>query len=204
MTNEEKMNILKSIFSALFQSKQANTDITQVVIVTTAGNFPGRWFSDKTLRGFDVDINTGTSLVQIRCVEQNPNKRDNNGNLKWTANLAQQGHQIMWVIDRSQGGGFLGRMQRDLGSDEIKWYAGFEPATRPVQQNYNTPEQEAPVGASMQHTLPQAGAKNAAASQTIPMDIDNLPEIPNGVDIPDYVLESIAEMDEPPEWGDYE
>jgi hypothetical protein len=73
------------------------------------GQFPGRWFSDNTLRGFDVSINLGTRVIDIRCVEQNPNKLDNRGNLKWSANLARQGHKMMWVIDRN--GGFLGRLR---------------------------------------------------------------------------------------------
>ena len=203
MTNEEKMGILKLIFMSIFTSKQKGSDITTEIITNpylSGGHVAGRWFGQNTLRGYDVDINTGISLVQIRCVEQNPEKRDNSGNLKWTANLAQQGHQLMWVIDRSQGGGFLGRMQRDLGRDEIVWHAGFDPATRPVAaaqaQAYNQP--------ANYNQQDQPPMQNPAASQTNPVDIDDLPEIPNGADIPDYVLESIAEMDEPPDWGDYE
>jgi hypothetical protein len=179
MTNEEKMAVLKLIFNTLFQSKQQGTDITQVMMTTNVGNFNGRWFSDNTLRGFDVSINLGTRIIDIRCVEQNPNKTDNKGNLKWTANLARQGHKIMWVIDRN--GGFLGRMQ-----DE-EWVPGFEPATQPAVQQ--------PV---------QQNVQNAAA-QTESLELEELPELPNAADIPDYVLQSVAEMEEePPDWdGDY-
>lgn len=201
MTNEEKMGVLKLIFTSIFTSKQKGTDITTESVINpylVGGHVMGRWFGQNTLRGYDVDINTGTSLVQIRCVEQNPEKRDNSGNLKWTANLAKQGHQLMWVIDRSQGGGFLGRMQRDLGRNDIVWHAGFDPATRPVAQ---AQAQAQPANYNQQDQPPM---QNPAASQTNPVDIDDLPEIPNGVDIPDYILESIAEMEEPPDWGDYE
>jgi len=204
MTNDEKMSILKLIFTRIFASKLNGTDITTEIITDpylSGGQVSGRWFSDNTLRGYDVDISTGTSLVQIRCVEQNPEKRDNSGNLKWTANLAQQGHQLMWVIDRSQGGGFLGRMQKDLGKDEVVWHAGFDPATRPVAQAQAQAQYNQPTNYNQQDQPPM---QNPAASQTNPVDIDDLPEIPNGLDIPDYVLESIAEMDEPPNWGDYE
>jgi hypothetical protein len=188
MTNEEKMAILKLIFNTLFQSKQQGTDITQVMITTNMGNFLGRWFSDNTLRGFDVDINLGNRTIQIRCVEQNPNKMDAKGNLKWTANLARQGHKIMWVIDRN--GGFLGRMQ-----DE-EWVPGFEPATQPANyQQQNLPQPDVPE-------IPgQPSYGQDLANSIVPED---LPEIPNAVDIPEYILESIAEMEEPPGWeGDY-
>jgi hypothetical protein len=36
------------------------------------------------------------------------------------------------------------------------------------------------------------------------MEIDELPEIPNGITVPDYVYDQIANMDEPPNWGDNE
>jgi hypothetical protein len=85
----------------------------------------------------------------------------------------------MWVIDRN--GGFLGRMQ-----DE-EWVPGFEPATQPAVQQ--------PV---------QQNVQNAAA-QTESLELEELPELPNAADIPDYVLQSVAEMEEePPDWdGDY-
>ena len=180
MTNEEKMAVLKLIFNVLFQSKQQNTEITQVLMTTNVGNFMGRWFSDNTLRGFDVSINLGARIIDIRCVEQNPNKMDAKGNLKWTANLARQGHKIMWVIDRN--GGFLGRMQ------DGDWIPGFEPATQPAA--YQQPIQQE--------------AQNPAA-QTESLELEELPELPNAADIPEYILNSVSEMEEePPDWdGDY-
>jgi hypothetical protein len=189
MTNEQKMNILKMVFSALFQSKASNSNITQTIVTTNMGQFPGRWFSDNTLRGFDLSINLGARIIDIRCVEQNPNKTDAKGNLKWTANLAQQGHKLMWVIDRN--GGFLGRMQ------DGDWIPGFEPATQPANyQQQNLPQPDVPE-------IPgQPSYGQDLANSIVP---EELPEIPNAADIPEYVLQSVAEMEEePPDWeGDY-
>jgi hypothetical protein len=236
MTNQEKMDILMGIYNNLFQSKQNNTDITKVNIVTNMGTFPGRWFVSQTLRGFDVDINAGDKIVQIRCLEQNPNKTDNNGNLKPNANLARIGHKIMWVIDRKDS--WLGRIQ------DGAWIPAFETATKPAPAyNYNTPEHEArvdaayahieqdindpnfhgipgtsgtpmanlPIEHAMQQNLPeQPGAPEipgqvsygqSLAESIIPADT---PEIPGNADIPEYVLQSVSEMEEPPDWGDYE
>ena len=192
MTNEEKVAILKLISKSIFTSKQIGTDITKEAVINqyiVGGQCLGRWFKE-SLRGFDVDINIGDRTVQIRCVEQNPNKMDAKGNLKWTANLARQGHQIMWVIDRN--GGFLGRIQ-----DE-KWVPGFEPATQPATNQQ--PYQPIAQNAAAQNVHDSYGQD--LAHSIVPED---LPEIPNGVDIPDYILESISGMeDEPPDWGDYE
>ncbi len=75
------------------------------------------------------------------------------------------------------------------------------PATRPVAQAQAQAQYNQPTNYNQQDQPPM---QNPAASQTNPVEIDDLPEIPNGGNIPDYVLESIAEMDEPPNWGDYE
>lgn len=191
MTNEEKMGLLKQIHSTLFASKHEGTDITKVLVMNpyiANTQVFGQWFKE-SLRGFDVDIHTGTKEIQIRCVEQNPNKMDDKGNLKWTANLARQGHKIMWVIDRN--GGFLGRMQ-----DE-EWIPGFEPATQPASyQQQNLPQPDVPE-------IPgQPSYGQDLANSIVPED---LPEIPGGADIPEYILESVAEMNEPPPdlEGDY-
>jgi len=195
------------IYNNLFQSKQSNTDITKVNIITNMGKFPGRWFVSQTLRGFDVDINAGDKIVQIRCLEQNPNKTDNLGNLKPNANLARLGHKIMWVIDRK--GSWLGRIQ------DGAWVPAFETATKPAQYNYNAPEHEARVDAAYGHIdqdindpnfhgIPGTSGTpmaNLAIENAMPQ---NLPEIPSNADIPEYVLQSVSEMEEPPDWGDYE
>lgn len=193
------------IYNNLFQSKQNNTDITKVNIVTNMGAFPGRWFVSQTLRGFDVDINAGDKIVQIRCIEQNPNKTDNNGNLKPNANLARMGHKIMWVIDRKDS--WLGRIQ------DGAWVPAFETATKPAQYNYNTPEHEARVDAAYAHIekdihdpnfdgIPGTSGTSMANLPAEHIMQQNLPEIPGNADIPEYVLQSVSEMEEPPDWGD--
>lgn len=189
MTNKEKMDILLGIYNVLFQSKQSNTDITKVGVITNMGKFPGRWFVGQSLRGFDVDINTGDKIVEIRCIEQNPNKTDNLGNLKKHANLARQGHKIMWVINRQ--GGWLGCLQDSI------WIPSFDPATKPAAVNYtNITETDG---------SPQLPAQDAHAQQLADGIVPNdIPEVAGDVGIPEYVLQSISEMEEPPDWGDYE
>ena len=80
-------------------------------------------FKDSTtglliLRGFEVSLNIGKEYadglaapLNLRFIEQNPNKLDDNGNLKTFANLARQGHKIVWVINKDIPNGFLGRVQ---------------------------------------------------------------------------------------------
>ena len=216
MTNQQKMDILMVIYNVLFQSRRMNTDITKIKIVTNMGDFPGRWFVGQTLRGFDVDINVGDKIAKIRCIEQNPTKKDNNGNLKKHANLAAQGHKIMWVIDRN--GSWLGHLMDGI------WVPSFEPATQAAtytklntqpSYDYNTPEHEARLDAAYAHIEKDISDPNfqgipgtsGTSVENLPIEAamqHNLPEMPNGADIPDYVLQSISEMEEPPDWGDYE
>ena len=86
---------------------------------------------DQTIRGFDIDLNIGDKVIQLRCLEQNPNKTDHLGNLKQNSLLAQQGHKIMWVILRN--GGFLGRIQDGV------WHASEQRAYSPKQPPVETP-----------------------------------------------------------------
>lgn len=189
MTNAERMALLMTVFNAIFQSKAENTNITQVKIQTNTGTWPGRWFKDsttgqQTLRGFDFTCNLGDRIISLRCLEQNPNKTDNLGNLKKFALLARQGHKIMWVIDRN--GSFLGHIM------DGKWEASWKPATQPAQYNQAAAQSPAP-------TPPQA-----------PQLPDNVPTIPDGIGIPEYVLREILADDsfvdnypvefEEPEW----
>ena len=198
MTNEERMVLLRTVFNTIFQSKTQGTDIANVSIATNTGQWPGRLFTGG-LRGFDFTVNLGDRTISLRCIEQNPNKVDNFGNLKKYANLAQQGHTIMWVID-TKNNKFLGRIHNAV------WHASFVPATQPVVGTpnvYDSPGQEAQEDAAYNQVNQEwHNTQNAAASLPDPMDINNLPEIPNGVDIPDYVFDQIADMDEPPAWDE--
>ena len=199
MTNQEKMDILMGIYNVLFQSKQANTDITKVGVITNMGKFPGRWFVGQSLRGFDVDINTGDKIVEIRCIEQNPNKTDNLGNLKKHANLARQGHKIMWIINRQ--GGWLGCLQDGI------WVPSFDPATKPAAINMTETagSPQPPAQSAYPEDVPEIPGQPSygqhLADGIVPND---LPEVAGDVGIPEYVLQSISEMEEPPDWGDYD
>jgi len=188
MTNEQRMSFLRFIANTIFQSKAMNTDITKITLTTNTGNWPGRMFNGG-LRGYDFSLNLGDRTINLRCLEQNPNKTDNFGNLKKYAILARQGHQIMWVID-NKNNVFLGRLQNNV------WHASFVPATtaatyqQPVQQEIHAP------AASQDPYMNYV-------QEDMPLEVDELPEIPDGITVPDYVFEQIADMDEPPDWDNY-
>jgi hypothetical protein len=144
MTNEQKMQLLRFIAGTIFQSKAQNTDITQIPLITNTGRWPGRMFKGD-LRGFDFSLNLGDRIINLRCLEQNPNKTDNFGNLKKYAILARQGHKIMWVID-TKNNTFLGRLQDNV------WYASFVTATTPAVPNqYDNAAQRAQENAVYAH-----------------------------------------------------
>lgn len=206
MNNKERMALLMNVFNTVFSSKAANTDITRVIVTSpflAGGQKNGRWFKDSTtgqptLRGFDLDINLGDRVIMIRCLEQNPNKRDFNGNLKPLANMARQGHQIMWVIDRKvQSGGFLGRIQ------DGQWI----PSEQRAYTQVSTPNY--PAGfTNTRNNFQQASSAPAGwennADQLYQQDLENgmysgenVPEIPDGYDIPDYVLQNYANLGDP-------
>jgi len=194
MTNQDKLNILLGIYNALFKSKAEGTDIESVGLITNMGKFMGRWFVNRTLRGFDIDINLGDRIIELRCLEQNPNKTDDNGNLKTFANLARKGHKIMWVINRK--GSWLGHMQDGI------WTPANDPVTKPATYVKVQPPAELNAGV----TVTEASVDPVKAYQehltTGVVNLEELPDIPTDRDLADYVYESVAEMDEPPDWGD--
>lgn len=170
MNNQQKMELLLMLYRGIFQSKAQSTDITAMGVTSihvVGGMARGRWFVNGTLRGFDFDVHDGTKLLQLRMVEQNPNKTDRTafprGNRTYYANLAHQGHCIVWVIDRKPGGSFLGRIQAG------QWYASQERATFPA-----TPQNQ------------------QTAAALVP-SVEGIPDIPNDTNIPDYVLAAVAE-----------
>jgi len=188
MTPSERMNFLQTVFNAIFTSKAQNTNISQVPVHHPAivneqhpGVAYGRSFVKGTLRGYDVDLNIGDRIIQIRCLEQNPNKTDASGNLKQLAVAARQGHQIMWVIDRQQENGFLGRIQNGT------WIPSEQRAVKPANPPAASP---APMAAS--------------ASPTV----GGLPvrPMPQNVGIPEYVVTEMEAYDYPDydPWDGYE
>jgi hypothetical protein len=174
MTNQEKMVLLMALYRGIFQSKAQNTDITAMGVPSphfTGGIIMGRWFVNGTLRGFDFNIQESTKMLQLRMIEQNPDKIDAARNRTYYANLAHQGHSIAWLIDRKPGGSFLGRIQGG------QWYASQERAVVPG-------------------TLQQV--EQTAAALVPP--VEGIPDIPNNIGIPEYVLIAVAN-DEEGEYG---
>lgn len=173
MTNAEKMGLLIALYNGIFQSKAQNTDITAMGVPSphvAGGIVMGRWFVQGTLRGFDFNIQDGTKQLQLRILEQNPNKLDAAGNRSYYANLAHQGHCIAWVIDRKPGGSFLGRIQAG------QWHTS-----------------------QLRAVVPATPANQQTATALVP-SVEGIPDIPNDVNIPDYVLVAVAN-DEEGEYG---
>ena len=182
MTNQERMALLMAAYNTLFESKRTGSDITQMVVQhpnlmtwdgKPAGQQNGRWFKDGLLRGFDLNINLGNKIIKIRILEQNPNTASDH------AKMAQNGARIAWVIDNKvQKGGWLGRIQDGV------WHVSKPRATYPA-------------------TYRNSGTGPVETSPTEEVvDISELPEIPNGVGIPDAVLHAFAneEVDDEPQY----
>jgi hypothetical protein len=131
MTPTQQIAFLKFIHKLIFDSKERGTDISQLKIrhpnIATADHcVNGRWFSDGKLRGFDINMMVNGKLRPLRILEQNPNKTDEFNNLKPNAQLAQQGHQIAWVIRRDTNK-FIGKIH---GKD---WVPSVERAVQTVK-----------------------------------------------------------------------
>lgn len=132
MTNQARMEFIMDVYRLIFSLNPNDPGLHQSIQGVQIDQkwtpwllfFQGRMFKDSTtglmsIRGFDVSLNIGNTAngiiapLNLRFIEQNPNKLDNNGNLKTFANLARQGHKIVWVINKDIPNGFLGRVQDD-------------------------------------------------------------------------------------------
>lgn len=116
MNNSQRMSLVNSIYNLIFGGKTLNNgQWTQVPKPAGFENVVVSWnpraFAGGKLRGVDADINDNGKILSIRFMEQNPDKRDNFGNLKQTAIRARNGERIMWVIDKKVANGFLGSIQ---------------------------------------------------------------------------------------------
>lgn len=172
MTNQEKMALLLSMYREIFTTKAQNVDAPSMVVcspyLVPIGNTVGRWFKNGLIRGFDFDVQDGNRVLQLRMVEQNFTLIDSAGNLTHYANLAVQGHSIVWVIDRKKkSGAFLGRIQ------DGKWHASKPRATQP------------------------------AKSSALPHPVNEIPDIPGDIGIPDFVVTTMSEMEDPYELSEY-
>jgi len=180
MTNEQRMKFLLHVVALIFQSKAMNTNIKQVRISPQWAPFiaqggEGRWFKNN-LRGFDLALRLGNQIKSLRFVEQNPMKLDASGNLKQYALLAQQGHQICWVIDQTiQPNTFLGRVQ------DGQFFKSEPRATYSQPMQYN-------AGAQTYTPQNQASVTN----------MNDLPEMPVDMGIPEYVITSMSDPEVDP------
>lgn len=133
MTNQARMEFIMDVYRLIFSLNPNDPGLHQSIQGVQIDQkwtpwllfFQGRMFKDQStgilcIRGFDASLNidkvspAGTVVpLNLRFIEQNPNKLDHNGNLKTFANLARQGHKIMWVINKDVENGFLGRVQND-------------------------------------------------------------------------------------------
>ncbi len=77
-----------------------------------ARTFNCREIGAKILMGFDVTLSLENGRHQrFRIMEQNPFKKDQNGNFKETAVQAQRGDKLAWVIDCTvEPNRFLGKL----------------------------------------------------------------------------------------------
>jgi len=180
MTNQEKVALILSVAQAIFTSKTANSDIKSVIITTNMGTFPGRWFGDGkgggTLRGFDFSVRDVSGVITLRIIEQNPNKTDQFGNLKANAILAQQGHQIAWVIRRDTNT-FLGKVQ------DGQWERNHPRATTRTTYNPAVPGagQEHRVTAQDQYGEDYSQYNNDWQANLPDIDVNEIPLYVTGV-----------------------
>lgn len=113
---QSEIKMFKVIATEIFKSKAIGSDITQVKIRTNTGVYPGRTFGGGKLRGFDIAFNPGKKEIQLRLLEQNPDKLDKYMNRTTNAVLAAQGRQIVWIIRRDIDE-FIGKLMDDGKGD---------------------------------------------------------------------------------------
>lgn len=195
MHNQARMEFIMDVYRLIFSLNPNDPGLHQSIqgvqidqkwtphLIT----FQGRMFKDSatgllTIRGFDASLNTdgaqsnGTiAPLNLRFIEQNPNKVDGNGNLKTFANLARQGHQIMWVINKDIQNGFLGRVQNG------QWHKSQQFATRPVQTT------QILTGAATNPDVDQYGNPMIMKNGQWIVDLPNI----NKTDVVEHVIECL-------------
>lgn len=201
MTIAEKMALTMQIYSFIFASRANGLDIITMKIIhpnivngqpilngnmRVGGLVNGRWFKDsttgqETIRGFDVDLQTDGKILQLRFLEQNPNKVDDNGNLKPMANAARRGSKIMWLINRkTQVDSFLGRVQ------DGRFFPSQDRAIVSVAK------------AAIVQTIPQYQSASQEPDneemEILEWNEDAIPDLPDG-EIPDSVMQYYANME---------
>ena len=131
-------------------------------------------FGFHKLRGCDIDIRTDEGIVKLRFIEQNPDKKDGMGNFTTYAQMARQGHKIVWVINRGIDE-WIGRVQ------DGKWIPNQIHAYRTAQASATPNPRQAQDQYGQEYSLNDG------------QWINNLTNMAPGT-IPD-VLEQSAEVD---------
>lgn len=216
MTAQEKMALVMSIYNSIFTSKANGMDIVTVEVfhknivngkpildnnVRVGGCVNGRWFKDSstgqsTLRGFDIDIQADGKILQLRFIEQNPNKMDNNGNLKPMANQARRGSKIMWIIDRKIQGfdAFLGNVQD--GTFHPSQNKAVQPAAKPGP----VPSRQQPAPVYQAQSASQEPEDEVVEEPL--WEEGSVPDLSEDLGIPEQVMKYYEEM-EPGDEADF-
>lgn len=157
MTNQQQLDLIKHVAELIFSVPVTDPRTMYQTIrnlLTSAewepwvvgGKVGGRTFKNSTtglatLRGYDISLNLDElnpnqtiKLLNLRFIEQNPDKRDGYGNLKENAILTRQGNLIMWVIKQGPDGKFLGKLQNG------NWIKKEPKAYNNPQNTYVQPE----------------------------------------------------------------
>lgn len=196
MNNQQKMELIMMVYRAVFTARQTDplTDLNFESVNIAARfqnvfNVQGRLFRDSTtgiqdIPGYDISLDVGEKNLNntikplnLRFIAQNPNKVDNNGNLKENAILARKGHKIMWVINQGIANGFLGKII------DGTWQASAPRATYPANQNanYPNPRQAVDQGGGQYNmnqgdwvaALPDIGQEDVSDAIVEAMDMDS-------------------------------
>lgn len=114
---DAKIAFLKMVANLIFAGPSTvNVQVIHPNIANDTHTVAGRSFNNKwgqtPIRGFDINIRTDEGIVKLRFLEQNPDKKDGMGNLTTYAQMARQGHKIVWVLRiDTQPNEWLGRIQ---------------------------------------------------------------------------------------------
>lgn len=160
MTNAEKMALLQWMYKAIFSHKNTEMDTVKVPRHPSIVGAPvGTTFSGG-LRGFDITLLIDGKTTGIRMLEQNPYKRDAAGNLTKYAAAASQGKKIAWVLVGDWDPNRPRWLINDRYAGSIQEGEWVKSKSQPVQN----------IKPAQRFTGPQ-----------------NLPEVPVGTDVPEYV-----------------
>ena len=217
MTPADKMALTMAVYNNVFTSKANGIDIVTVRIVhanivnglpiisnnvRVGGEVNGRWFKNSatglsTLRGFDIDIQTDNKILQLRFLEQNPDKTDVAGNLKVMANAARRGSKILWLINRKvQINGFLGRVQDGVfhaSQDRAVVPVAAAQVVQPPTNNQAQVASRLPEG-GMKYDIADRYEEEMVEQYEDQWDENSIPELEDA-GIPDYVMQYYENME---------